>query len=45
MGMLSWIEERTGVAAAIKHALDEPVLGGARLQYVFGSVLVFLFMQ
>jgi ubiquinol-cytochrome c reductase cytochrome b subunit len=45
MGMLGWIEERTGVAAAVKHALDEPVLGGARMQYVFGSVLVFLFMQ
>jgi len=45
MGMLAWMEERTGIAAAVKHALDEPVLGGARLQYVFGSVLVFLFMQ
>lgn len=45
MRMLAWIEERTGIAATVRHALDEPVAGGARLQYVFGSVLVFLFMQ
>jgi ubiquinol-cytochrome c reductase cytochrome b subunit len=45
MRVFQWIEERTGLAATIRHALDEPVAGGARLQYVFGSVLVFLFMQ
>jgi ubiquinol-cytochrome c reductase cytochrome b subunit len=45
MSALQWIEERTGIAATVRHALDEPVLGGARMQYVFGSVLVYLFMQ
>lgn len=45
MRLFQWFEDRTGVAALTRHALDEPVPGGARLQYVFGSVLVFLFMQ
>ena len=40
-----WIEARTGLKTAIGHALDEQVAGGARLRYVFGSVLTFLFMQ
>ena len=40
-----WIEARTGLKTAIGHALDEDVAGGARLRYVFGSVLTFLFMQ
>jgi ubiquinol-cytochrome c reductase cytochrome b subunit len=40
-----WFEARTGLGAAIAKALDEPVPGGARWQYVFGSVLTFLFMQ
>lgn len=40
-----WFEARTGLGSAITHALDERVPGGARWQYVFGSVLTFLFMQ
>ena len=45
MRILEWFEARTGLGAAIAKALDEPVPGGARWQYVFGSVLSFLFMQ
>jgi len=35
-----WLEERIGYRATIAHALDEPVPGGARWAYIFGSVLV-----
>jgi ubiquinol-cytochrome c reductase cytochrome b subunit len=37
-----WLDERVGHRALVKDALDEPVRGGARWAYVFGSVLVFL---
>lgn len=40
-----WIDERTGLREMVRAALDEDVPGGARLRYVFGSVLTFLFMQ
>jgi ubiquinol-cytochrome c reductase cytochrome b subunit len=43
--ILDWIDDRSGYRRLLGHALDEPVPGGARLRYVFGSVLVFLFMQ
>ncbi len=33
------LDERTGHRALLRHALDEPVKGGARVSYVFGSVL------
>src|SRR5215510_11331904 len=39
-----WFEERTGYRGVMKHALEEPVLGGASLAYVFGSVLLFLLL-
>lgn len=45
MSVREWFEARTGLGAAVARALDEPVAGGARWQYVFGSVLTFLFMQ
>jgi ubiquinol-cytochrome c reductase cytochrome b subunit len=35
-----WLEARIGYRALIKHALEEPVPGGARWAYIFGSVLV-----
>ncbi len=38
-----WIEDRTGLSNLLKIALDEPVHGGAKWSYVFGSALVFLF--
>ena len=37
-----WLEERVGYRAILKSALEEPVPGGARWAYVFGSVLMFL---
>lgn len=40
-----WLDERTGYRALLGEALDESVPGGARLRYVFGSVLTYLFMQ
>lgn len=36
-----WLEERTGLVSALRRAADEPVPGGARWAYVFGSALVF----
>jgi len=39
-----WIEDRTGLSALLKIALDEPVHGGAKWSYIFGSGLVFLFI-
>ena len=38
-----WIDERTGVSHLWRGALDEPIRGGARWAYVFGSALAFLF--
>jgi ubiquinol-cytochrome c reductase cytochrome b subunit len=35
-----WLDARTGYRAALHHALEEPVPGGARWAYIFGSVLV-----
>jgi ubiquinol-cytochrome c reductase cytochrome b subunit len=40
-----WIDERLGHRALLKWFLDEPVPGGARWSYVFGSVLVFLLIM
>jgi ubiquinol-cytochrome c reductase cytochrome b subunit len=37
-----WLDERTGVRKAMRMALDEPIRGGARWTYVFGSGLAFL---
>ena len=43
--IIDWIDERTGVRALTQEALEEPVPGGARVRYVFGSVLTYLFLQ
>lgn len=43
--IIDWIDERTGIRALLGEALDEPVPGGARVRYVFGSVLTYLFLQ
>jgi quinol-cytochrome oxidoreductase complex cytochrome b subunit/cytochrome c2 len=37
-----WLDERTGYRALVRRTLDEPVHGGARWAYVFGSALAFL---
>jgi len=39
---LDWLDDRSGYRAALDHALNEKVLGGASFAYVFGSVLAFL---
>jgi ubiquinol-cytochrome c reductase cytochrome b subunit len=38
-----WFDQRTGHRELVRHALEEPVRGGARWAYVFGSALVVLF--
>jgi ubiquinol-cytochrome c reductase cytochrome b subunit len=35
-----WLDTRTGYRAVVAHSLEEPVPGGARWAYIFGSVLV-----
>jgi ubiquinol-cytochrome c reductase cytochrome b subunit len=35
-----WIDSRTGFRALLSSALDEPIPGGARWAYVFGSALL-----
>jgi ubiquinol-cytochrome c reductase cytochrome b subunit len=42
--LYDWIDERTGVKKISRAILDEPIRGGARLAYVFGSALIFLFL-
>ena len=37
-----WFDERTGFRHKLNEALDEPIRGGARWAYVFGSILLFL---
>jgi len=41
--LLDGLDERTGYRALLSHALDEPIPGGARFAYVFGSALLFTF--
>jgi ubiquinol-cytochrome c reductase cytochrome b subunit len=43
--LLRWNDARTGLNSLLHHALDEPVPGGAKLAYVFGSALLFLFVS
>jgi ubiquinol-cytochrome c reductase cytochrome b subunit len=40
-----WFDRRTGIRSLMHEALDEPIPGGARWAYVFGSVLLFLFIS
>jgi len=42
--LFRWFDRRTGINALLHEALDEPIPGGARLAYVFGSGLLFLFL-
>jgi len=44
-GVADWLDRRTGIRGLLHHALDEPIPGGARLAYVFGSGLLFLFLS
>ncbi len=40
-----WIDRRTGLDKLLHEALDEPIPGGARLAYIFGSGLLFIFLS
>jgi ubiquinol-cytochrome c reductase cytochrome b subunit len=41
---LDWLDDRSGYRSVMRHALDEPLPGGASIAYVFGSVLVFILL-
>lgn len=43
--LYDWLDARTGLGSLMDEALDEPIPGGARWAYVFGSVLLFLFIS
>jgi ubiquinol-cytochrome c reductase cytochrome b subunit len=40
-----WIDQRTGADRILRRSLDEPIPGGARFAYVFGSALLFIFVS
>ena len=42
---LDWFDERTGVKRLTRKVLDEPIPGGARWAYVFGSGLLFILLN
>lgn len=42
--LLHWFDERTGVKEIMHKVLHEPIPGGARFAYVFGSGLLFIFL-
>jgi len=44
-GFRQWLDRRTGLDSLLHHALDEPIPGGAKIAYVFGSGLLFLFLS
>src|ERR1700685_1001506 len=44
-GLFQWLDKRTGVDAILRESLDEPIPGGARFAYVFGSALLFIFIS
>src|ERR1700694_994458 len=43
--LIRWNEARTSLNSLLHHALNEPIPGGAKLAYVFGSALLFLFLS
>ena len=44
-GLWGWLDRRTGLDAVLRSALYEPIPGGARFAYVFGSGLLFIFIS
>ena len=42
---VGWLDRRTGINSLLHEALDEPVPGGAKWAYIFGSGLLFLFVS
>jgi len=43
--LYGWFNQRTGIKSVMHASLDEPIPGGARLAYVFGSGLLFIFIS
>jgi ubiquinol-cytochrome c reductase cytochrome b subunit len=43
--LFRWLDQRTGVHDLLEESLDEPIPGGARLAYVFGSGLLYIFIS
>jgi len=41
----NWLDQRTGIDSILHETLDEPIPGGARWAYIFGSGLLFLFVS
>lgn len=44
-GFRGWFNRRIGLDDLLRHALDEPIPGGARFAYIFGSGLLFIFVS
>lgn len=44
-GLFGWFDRRTGLDSVLRETLDEPIPGGARFAYVFGSGLIFIFLS
>src|SRR5579859_1971322 len=44
-GLGAWLDDRLGWRQLMHHALDEPIPGGARWAYIFGSGLLFVFIS
>src|SRR6266852_5210447 len=44
-GLWGWLNRRTGLDTLLRTALYEPIPGGARFAYVFGSALLFIFIS
>src|ERR1700719_3124010 len=44
-GLWAWLNRRTGLDDLLRSALDEPIPGGARFAYIFGSGLLFIFLS
>lgn len=42
--LLDWLDDRTGYRHLLKETLEEPIPGGARWRYVWGSTLTFTFV-
>jgi ubiquinol-cytochrome c reductase cytochrome b subunit len=43
--LTAWFDSRTGVNEILHESLDEPIPGGAKWAYVFGSGLLYLFIS
>jgi ubiquinol-cytochrome c reductase cytochrome b subunit len=44
-GIREWLNHRIGLDDLLRTALDEPIPGGARFAYIFGSGLLFIFIS